>query len=298
MKTYKDIVGDGGSGIVAQVVEQGNRLKARLASVQDVVAVVSGKGGVGKSVMTVNLAAALALSGRQVGILDADLNGPSVAKMAGVRGQQPVLGTAGVAPAVNTLGVKVMSMDLFLPEDGTPVVWEAPTQQDAYTWRGTVEAVALRELVADTAWEALDVLLIDLPPGTDRIATVLDIMPHISGFVIVTIPSEISQLIVAKSIEMSARIGAPVIGLVENMARHICAHCGEETALFPAGQVEALAARYGVPYLGDVPFDPRLGMAADTGTPFLMDHADTPAGRALQEVAVGVASYLTEKHAE
>ena len=160
MKTYKDIPTDGGSDIIGQVTEQAGRVKTRLASVRHVVAVMSGKGGVGKSSMTVNLAAALAREGQAVGILDADINGPSIAKMTGVRSHTPQPGADGMTPATGALGIKVMSIDLFLPQDATPVLWDAPTQHDAYTWRGMMEIAALREFLSDTAWGTLDVLLV------------------------------------------------------------------------------------------------------------------------------------------
>ena len=293
MKTYHDIPSDGGSNIVAQVTEQADRVRARMASVRHVVAVMSGKGGVGKSSVTVNLAAALALGEQAVGILDADINGPSIAKMTGVRGQLLYAGTTGLQPAVSALGIKVMSIDLFLPQDETPVLWDAPTQKDAYTWRGMMEMAALREFLGDTEWGALDVLLIDLPPGTDKLPNVIDLLPQLDGTVIVTIPSGVSQLVVSKSITMAKDIlKTPVIGLVENMAAYVCAHCGQEETLFPVGHVEALAEAHHVPFLGRIPFDPRLARAADEGTLFALQHRETPAALAIQRLAEKVRGFL------
>jgi ATP-binding protein involved in chromosome partitioning len=203
VKKYKDIVGDGGSNIVAQVEEQQVRLKGRLSRVRHIVAVVSGKGGVGKSSVAVNLAAAFASDGYAVGLLDADLNGPSIAKMLGVRDQALTVTEGGVEPAVSAQGIRVMSMDLLLPSDATPLTWDAPTQAESHTWRGSMEANALREFLADTAWGPLDLLLVDLPPGTDRVATVAGIIPALSGIVVVTIPSEVSHLVVKKSITVA-----------------------------------------------------------------------------------------------
>ncbi|ETX08715.1 MAG: hypothetical protein ETSY2_03760, partial [Candidatus Entotheonella gemina] len=144
MKTYADIVGDGGSNIVAQVQQQAVRLQDRLSHVHHIVGVVSGKGGVGKSVVTVNLATACAMQGLRVGVLDVDINGPSIAKMLGVRSYTPKVMPNGVMPAEGPCGMRVMSMDLFLPDDATPVLWSAPTQQDAYVWRGTMEMTTVR----------------------------------------------------------------------------------------------------------------------------------------------------------
>ncbi len=293
MKTYHDIPTDGGSNIVAQVTEQMDRLQARMASVRHVIAVMSGKGGVGKSSLTVNLAAALALDEQAVGILDADINGPSIAKMTGVRGHTLHPGATGMQPPVSALGIKVMSIDLFLPQDDTPVQWDAPTQKDAYTWRGMMEMAALRELLGDTEWGALDVLLIDLPPGTDKLPNLVDLVPQLAGTIIVTIPSGVSQFVVAKSITMAKKIlKTPVIGLVENMAAYVCAHCGQEEALFPRGHVETLAEAHDVPFLGRIPFDPRLALAADEGALFVQHHPETPAALAIHHLAERVRAFL------
>jgi len=285
MKKYKDIVGDGGSNIVAQVEAQHARLKARLAAVRYVVAIVSGKGGVGKSSLTANLAAALAREGAAVGVLDADLNGPSIAKMLGVRGMKLRVTEAGVEPPVTAQGIRVMSMDLLLPSDDAPVTWDATSQVDSHVWRGNMEANALREFLADTAWGSLDFLLLDLPPGADRLSTLAGFVPSLSGTLVVTIPTDVSHLVVKKSITVARATGAPILGLVENMAGYVCVECGALGDLFQGSGGAALAAEFGIPFLGSVPFDPRLAVAADAGVPFVTEHADTPAGRALSEIA-------------
>ena len=292
MKRYKDIKGDGGSDIVGQVAEQQARLRARMAPIRRTVAVVSGKGGVGKSSITANLAVALASSGYAVGVLDADLNGPSIAKMLGVRGQALRVTDAGVVPAVSQEGVRVLSMDLLLPSDETPVVWDAPTQAEAHTWRGSMEGTALREFLTDTAWGRLDLLLLDLPPGADRFPTVAGLLPDLTGAIVVTIPSEVSHLVVKKSITLAREIGAPLLGLVENMAGYVCPQCGSLGPLFAGPGGEGTAAQFGIPFLGRVPFDPRLAAAADRGRPFVLDHGDSPAGRALRALAGRLADPL------
>ena len=280
-KRYKDIAGDGGSNIERQVSEQHARLHARLAEVRAIVAVVSGKGGVGKSSLTANLAASWALEGRRVGVLAADLNGPSMATMLGVRGRRLVVGAEGVTPPEGALGVRVMSMDLLLPSDDAPLVWEAPTQAESHTWRGAMEANALREFLADTAWGALDVLLLDLPPGTDRLVTVASLLPTLSGTIVVTIPSEVAHLVVRKSITIAAQAKAPVLGLVENMA-----------GLFPGPSGVDLAREAGIPFLGAVPFDPALAAAADLGEPLVASAPTCEAARALTTIARTVAAAL------
>lgn len=285
MKKYKDIVGDGGSNIIGQVEEQQSRLKSRLKTIRRVVAVLSGKGGVGKSSVTVNLAAAFVRHGLAVGVLDADLNGPSIARMLGVRGQRLVIGEAGVKPAVTPQGIGVMSMDLLLPSDETPVTWQATTQAESHVWRGNMEANALREFLADTAWGPLDLLLLDLPPGADRLPTVAGLVPSLSGTVLITIPAEVSHLVVKKSITIAKGTGAPVLGLVENMAGYVCQACGAVGPLFQGSRGDSLAAEFGIPFLGRIPFDPRLASAGDRGVPFVVEHADSPAGRAFAEIA-------------
>jgi ATP-binding protein involved in chromosome partitioning len=290
VKGYRDLAGDGGSNVAAQVAAQQARLAARLAPIRATLAVVSGKGGVGKSSVTANLAAALAHRGLAVGVLDADLNGPSQGKMLGVRGQALRVEADGVRPAVSAEGIRVLSMDLLLPGDDTPVVWDAPTQAEAHTWRGTMEGTALREFLTDTLWGPLDVLLIDLPPGADRLPTLLDLVPGLTGAVVVTIPSGVSHLVVRRAMTLARERGARLLGLVENMAGYVCPTCGVVGPLFDGPGGEATAAQHGLPFLGLVPFDPRLAAAADRGRPFVLDHGETPTGRALTGIAAALAA--------
>lgn len=293
MKSYADIVGDGGSNVLAQVQQQAARLQERLHSVRYLIAIVSGKGGVGKSTVTVNLATASAMQGHRVGVLDADINGPSVAKMFGVRGYRPHLTPHGVVPAAGPRQIRVMSMDLFLPDDATPVTWKAPTQQEAFVWRGTMEMTTLRELLTDTVWGELDCLFLDLPPGADRLPNVAGLLPFMAGVLMVTIPSQVSQLIVQKSLTL-AREALPdrIIGLVDNMQGYVCPHCHTLGELFPEASSVATATALQVPYLTGIPFDPRMALAADRGRPFVLDHAETPAGRAFFSLASTIQQFL------
>ena len=274
MKRYRDIAGDGGSDVAGQVGAQLARLRRRLEPIRFIIAVVSGKGGVGKSTITGGLACAFALDGWRVAVLDADLNGPSMAKILGARGGRLQVVDSDVEPPLGILGIRVMSMDLLLPSDAAPLMWDAPTQAEAHTWRGTMEANAIREFLADTRWGVLDVLVLDLPPGTDRLATVVSLVPGLAGTVLVTIPSDLSQLIVRKSITVARGAGVPVLGLVENMA-----------GLFPGPDAEALAREADIPFLGAVPFDRELALAADRGEPFVQVRPESDAARALRAVA-------------
>lgn len=295
MKTYSDIKGDGGSNIVEQVTQKINRLNSRLASIRHTIAIMSGKGGVGKSSVTVNLATALALDGHSVGIMDADINGPSIAKMTGVRNHTLQAGKTGMLPAVNSLGMKIMSMDLFLPNDQSPVEWQAADQHDAFTWRSMMEMGALRELIADTEWGELDFMLIDLPPGTEKLSNIVDVLPGLSGTIVVTIPSAVSRLIVGKSIFMANdRLASPIIGLIENMAAHVCSNCGHEEALFPDADGMVNDNHYDIPLLGKIPFDSRLAISADTGAAYLQDFPQQPAALALKKIAKQIKLYFED----
>lgn len=291
MKSYTELPNDAGSNIIGQVTAQMNRLQKRLASVKYTVAVMSGKGGVGKSALTANLATALTLNGSTVGVVDADINGPTLAKMMGVRNATLEYTPAGVKPAITALGTKLISMDLLLAEDDAPVLWNAHTQKDAFTWRSTMEVGALREFVADTEWGTLDYLLLDLPPGTDRLPNVAELIPDLGGVVVVTIPSEVSQLIVKKSVTMARDIlKVPIIGVVENMAFYVCQHCGEQEPLFSTDKT--LDTAFQQDLLGSVPFDPRLARSGDDGTLYLDEYPDTLASEVLMEVAEKVQTFF------
>jgi ATP-binding protein involved in chromosome partitioning len=179
-----------------------------------------------------------------------------------------------------------MSMDLLLPSDDAPVAWDAPTQQEAHTWRGAMEAQAIREFLADTRWGALDVLLIDLPPGSDRLATVASLLPALAGVVVVTIPSEVAQLVVRRSITAARQARTRILGLVENMA-----------GLFAGDGAERLAAEAGIPFLGRVPFDRQLALAMDRGDPLAVTAPDGDAVRALAVIADRIAAAVLPRPA-
>ncbi len=293
MKKYRDIAGDAGSNVLGQVGTQQERLRARMARIRFKVAVLSGKGGVGKSVIVANLAAAFSKRGMQVGVLDADINGPSQAKMLGVRGQRLDFQAEGVKPARGPLGMRVVSMDLFLPSDETPVLWSGPAEEEGYFWRGAMEVATLREFLADADWGELDLLLLDLPPGTDRIPNLLPLLPELHGVIVVTLPSEVSQFIVGKSVTVAKEIlKAPVLGIIENMAGHLCSRCGAEEPLFTGNDSRRMAERLAVPFLGRVPFDPILTRSADDGTPALLSYPTAPASKALSQIAAKVGKAL------
>ncbi len=262
--------------VLGQVVAQRAAVARRLASVRHVVAIASGKGGVGKSLLTANLAAALGTEAAKVGVLDADIHGPSAALMLGARGQRPQFGPEGARPAIGVGDVRVMSMDLFLKDDGTAVRWRhyGGLAEDSFVWRGTLEANVLREFLADTEWGELDYLLIDMPPGADRFETLLRLLPELRGAVMITTPSEASMLVVRRASVGAKQAGARLLGLVENMA---------ETA--ESGRVRELADAVGIPILASVPFDPKLAQSTENGRPGVLINPETPAARAILELA-------------
>ena len=200
MKTYEDLEGDGGSNIIGQVVQLGEKLRSRLDKIKHKVALMSGKGGVGKSSITANIASCLADRGYKVGILDADLNGPSIGHLLGV-GNELKLETKneGIEPGNGHQGIKIMSMDMLLKSEDTPVMWTEEADATA-VWVSTMESTAIRELLADTNWGELDYLLIDMPPGSDRIDNIRSLIPELAGAVEITIPSMLSQHIVTLSL--------------------------------------------------------------------------------------------------
>jgi len=292
MKTYDDLAGDGGSNIVDQVQALGVKLRSRLDRIKHKVALMSGKGGVGKSSLTANVAACLVDKGYSVGILDADLNGPSICHLLGVRNSQKlIIDENGVQPGTGIHGIKLMSMDMLLSSSDSPVMWTEETDATA-VWVSTMESTALRELVADTDWGDLDYLLIDMPPVSDRIDNIRGLIPELAGVVEITIPSMLSQHIVAKSITKNNKMKVPILGLVENMAGYTCPHCEKEGPLFEGQDVEELAKQKNIPYIGKIPFDTRIGRKTDSGSLFYMENKDSVTGKAIGSAVDKILKYI------
>jgi ATP-binding protein involved in chromosome partitioning len=280
MKSYHDIVGDGGSNILEQVIEQKDRIARALSKVRHRVAVGSGKGGVGKSTITRALAAALASRGLKVAIVDADFNGPTQARMTGLRGAVPVPGVEGIALPKSRDGVGVFSVGAFLPESEA-LDFASVSHGESHTWRATREFAALGDVLASVAWGKLDVLLFDLPPGAERTLQFAEFLGVETSFLLVTIPSEVSRGVVARSVAALAKTDNVLLGYVENMSGYFCADCGEVKPLFPEAKDGIVLD---VPCLGRVPFDPALAFACDRGVAFL-DLPETAATRALSAIA-------------
>ena len=267
-----------------QFLEQEEKLKARMSKIKHKIAVISGKGGVGKSTVTVNLAAAFAMHGHadRVGILDADIHGPSVPKIIGLTGQRLQAGPPGIFPATGPLGIKVISMEFLLPDENAPVIW-----------RGPLKMVAIRQFLSDIVWGDLGFLLIDLPPGTgDEPLSVAQLLPEMDGVVIVTIPSEVSQIVVKKAVTFARKLSLPIIGIVENMSGFVCPKCGAKIDIFRSGGGKKISEELGTPFLGSVPIDPKVCEDSDKGRPFIMEHSDSPASKAFMEIVKRIEAFL------
>jgi ATP-binding protein involved in chromosome partitioning len=274
-RTYGEVEHGTGSELLEQVIDQRARLARRLSTVRAVLAVVSGKGGVGKSAVTANLATTLARRGHRVGVVDADLNGPSLARMLGVSGQTLQEGEDGVMPASTRHGIRVISMELLQGDPDAPLRWREP-DSDTFLWQSSMETTALREFLGDVQWGELDFLLVDVPPGTDKIRRLLELVPGIPAVLVVTTPSEMARAVVARSIRLVREAGVPLIALIANMEGYLCPDCGGLHALFPGDGARTLASETGLPIWAEIPFDPRFGEATDRGRSGPDPHPDDP----------------------
>ncbi len=248
--------------------------------VKNVIAVASGKGGVGKSTVSVNLAVSLARSGASVGLLDADITGPNIPMMMGVEGQPTSSPNNKIVP-LERHGVKVISIQFFVPE-GQPIVW-----------RGPLIGGAIQQFLRDVEWGELDYLVIDLPPGTSDAQLTLAQAVPISGTVLVTTPQDVALADVGKAYAMLTRMNVPVIGLVENMSAFVCPHCGEATEIFGRGGGERFAQEHGIDFLGKIPLDITVRQGGDAGIPAVAQREPGPAGIALEAVAGLVAAQMS-----
>ena len=289
MKTYYDIVGDGGSGVLEQVAGQRARINDGLAAVRHLVAVGSGKGGVGKSTLTLHLAGALRARGLKVAILDADFNGPSQARMAGVQEALFVPGRHKVALPRTSNGIGVFSMGSMIPESEA-LEFESAAHGESHTWRATREFALLGEILESFEWGSLDLLMFDLPPGAERSVQYADFLGPRTSFLLVTIPSEVSRGVVARSVAALSKGPNRLLGYVENMSGYYCRDCDAIKPLFPpsvpAGRAPGApeVPDLEIPCLGTVPFDPELARHCDEGIP-LAELPETPVGRALEQIA-------------
>jgi ATP-binding protein involved in chromosome partitioning len=265
--------------IVAHTVQRGVKL---LDNVKNIVAVASGKGGVGKSTTAVNLALALAAEGASVGILDADIYGPSLPMMLGITGRPESPDGQSMNPLVGH-GVQANSIG-FLVEQDNPMVW-----------RGPMVTSALEQLLRQTNWSALDYLIVDMPPGTGDIQLTLSQRVPVTGAVIVTTPQDIALIDAKKGLKMFEKVGIPILGIVENMSIHVCSNCGHAEHIFGAGGAESMAKDYGVDVLGNLPLDIGIRQQADSGHPTVVAEPNGRIAEAYRAIARKVAIHIAER---
>jgi len=284
IRTYHEAESDVGSDVLQQVLSQRRRLSERLASVRTIVAVASGKGGVGKSVVVANLAVALAGRGRTVGVVDADLNGPSSARNLGVSDRALIDTEEGIRPATGVAGVKVFSMEFLQGADDAPLRWKEP-DGGGFVWQSSLETGALREFLSDVAWGELDYLLIDLPPGVDKLQRVLGLLPDLDQVLLVTIPSDSVRHVTSRAVRLVRESDVGRMGIVANMTEHVCPDCGHRSQPFGSGWTVQAHLESESDLWGKIPFHPRFGTGGDHESPLVVREPGCTAAKALQELA-------------
>jgi len=248
----------------------------RMKKVKNKIMVMSGKGGVGKTTVAVNLAFALGMKGFDVGLLDADIHGPNVPKMLGIGGEKPYSTGKGIKPVIyllGTRGIRVMSM-AFLLEKDAPVIW-----------RGPLKMGVIQQFLAEVEWGPLDYLIIDLPPGTgDEPLSIAQLISDVDGSIIVTTPQDVALMDSRRAVTFSKMLNVSVIGIIENMAGLKCPHCGKDINLFGSGGGEKAAQELGVNFLGRIPIDPAIVKNSDSGNPFIIQTPDSDSAKAFKEI--------------
>jgi len=260
------------------------KLQARLCRIQNKIVVLSGKGGVGKSTVAVNLATALALNGLRVGLLDVDIHGPSVPTMLGLE-HETLKGNEGELSPVEFGGLKVMSIGFLLQNP-----------DDAIIWRGPMKMGVIKQFLADVNWGDLDYLIVDAPPGTgDEPLSLCQLIQPLTGAVIVTTPQRVAAVDVRKSVSFCKRLEVPVLGVVENMSGFVCPKCGELTQILPEGGGRKIATDMKVPFLGAIPMDPAIAQSGDSGKVFIYHSSKTPTGEIMQKIIEEITKDLDKK---
>jgi Mrp family chromosome partitioning ATPase len=264
------------------------RLNSKLSHIKHRILVMSGKGGVGKSTVSTNLAVGLSMDGFDVGLLDADIHGPNIPKMLGIESKHVEGTERGMIPVEVFQNLKVISMAFFIGDRDNPVVWRGPLKHNA-----------ISQFLGEVEWGNLDFLIVDLPPGTgDEPLSVAHLIKNVDGSIIVTTPQDVALLDSRKSVNFSKMLSIPVIGIVENMSGLICPHCNKEIPLFKIGGGEKAAKDLKVPFLGRVPIDPEMVTDCDRGMPFVMSHPKSEAAKAFKQIADRCKEYVGFKEIE
>ena len=261
--------------LTEETIQEETKLQDTLRNIKHVIIVMSGKGGVGKSTVSSNLAAALSMKGYQTGIMDIDITGPNIPKMFGVEDEQlTVNDQRQLVPVTVPPSLKIMSMAFLLPEKDAPVMW-----------RGPVKMGAIKQFIEDVNWGPLDYLVVDMPPGTgDEALSIVQLIPKADGMVIVTTPQDVALLDSRKSLVFGAETHIPIIGIVENMSGFVCPHCGEVTNIFKSGGGEATAKEMNVQFLGRVPIEPGIVESGDSGLPVVLKYPESASAKAFEGI--------------
>ncbi len=266
--------------MTADVRARGGFGRQAVAGVRNIIAVGAGKGGVGKSTTSVNLAVALSRRGARVGLMDADVYGPNIPQMLGIKDQPEVSDDKKMIPPV-AHGIKVISMGMLVPAD-QPIIWRGPMLHGA-----------VQQFMRDVAWGELDYLVVDLPPGTGDVSLSMAQSVPVAGAVVVTTPQSVSVSDVRKAVGMYRQLNIPILGVIENMSHFVCPHCGEVTDIFGTGGGEAMATDLGIPFLGKVPIDTRVRKGGDEGVPIVVAAPEAKAAKAFDELASKVAAQVS-----
>jgi len=264
-----------GPVLTGESIEQETKLRDTLARIKHVIIVISGKGGVGKSTVSSNLAMSLAMKGYQTGLMDIDITGPNIPKMFGIEDEQLMANEKRqLIPIIVPPALKVMSMAFLLPNKDVPVMW-----------RGPVKMSAVQQFIEDVNWGDLDYLVIDMPPGTgDEALSIVQLIPKADGMVVVTTPQDVALLDSRKSVGFAAETKIPIIGIIENMSGFVCPHCGEITNIFKSGGGEATAKEMNIQFLGRVPIEPSVVDSGDAGMPVVLKYPDSASAKAFNEI--------------
>ncbi|OGX17896.1 MAG: ATP-binding protein [Omnitrophica WOR_2 bacterium RBG_13_44_8b] len=266
-------------------IEQGRRLEKRMSCIKYKLIVISGKGGVGKTTVAVNLAYGLAIKGNKVGILDVDIHGPNIAKMLGIEGRMLTGSEAEIEPMEVLPTLKAVSLALLFENKDQPIIW-----------RGPLKMITIKQLLADVNWGELDYLIVDSPPGTgDEPLSVCQLIPGINGVIVVTTPQDVAILDSRKSVLFAQELKVPVIGIVENMSGFICPHCKKEIDLFGTGGGEKSAHDLKVPFLGRIPVEPEMVKLGDSGQPFIHFRSEAQTATIMNEILVKITKALDEQ---
>jgi ATP-binding protein involved in chromosome partitioning len=265
--------------LTAEVRQHAGLDRSALSGVRNIVAIGSGKGGVGKSTVATNLAVGLALTGARVGLLDADIYGPSIPIMMGMKQQAEFRGNR-IIPLKNH-NITFMSMGLFVPGD-KPLIW-----------RGPMAHKALQQCLFEVAWDELDYLIVDLPPGTGDVHLTLAQSVPVTGAVIVSTPQDVGLMISMKTLRMFQQVNVPILGIIENMSYHVCSHCGAREDIFGHGGAAKASEELGIPFLGEIPIDVKIREWADAGTPIIVADPDSSSAKAYQEILGNLAAQIS-----